>query len=184
MKIQSFINGFGYQSKLFLIAIIKCKDTELCAYSEVEEAHKLDDIVLKLSDGFRFFQAKAVKKPKLYSLSSFFVGKNNPFNLFKYFTSFCHILQEKKFNNVIDVVLCTSQKLEISNLRKDFEKSPFLESTEPDYIFDEMQKGDCKYDKIGKRFKINKNCKDTLEEEFKKARKTEKIAWENKEKAK
>lgn len=104
-----------YQVNLLVLFAVKPKDKlKFQLSTEVKEAGKFDDVVIKTDKGFRLLQAKMKLNKSNLSLCKLFSGDD--FNLIKYFNSFKQDLLQ--FFVIEDAIICTNNGF--PNMGKDF----------------------------------------------------------------
>lgn len=187
------LHGTIYQSKLLALFVKRALDNnyEFLLATEMDEAEKFDDVVLKYKTSttsdqwtYRFMQAKHKYDPgknkiSITELKS--TSNDKDFSLQKYFISFCRIkskqlFKDAEFNDFTIVTNTDFDFIKSTYITKNIDanefkrwKNYFVEMKETDTSNDPILKVDNqKYTKIKpKQFKFNENAQTDLIELFK-----------------
>ncbi len=106
--VNSTMISIQYQVRLLMLFILKCKDFDFSASTEVEQAEKFDDAVIQIPEkGSKLLQAKfKVKTDKLIAFDTIMSSKDYGFD--KYYESLVNMKMKGNFSDATDLILCTN----------------------------------------------------------------------------
>lgn len=150
--VNSNTKGIEYQNKLLLLCMCQHYQNGFLITTEVKEAEPFGDIILQYpSKKNRLIQTKHKETATDFSFESFWDPRKKDFLLKKYFEGFRRIVN--CFPDIQEVVICTN------NLLPDL----VLTDTARSLIsFKEILGANCTFGNIGKRYKIDDTCADTI----------------------